>query len=301
MNLPRSNSLLVLLFCLLSACASSDPKAAEGEPFTPPPEPKQESIGFYLSQLDNAIAGWNQAKLRSRDEVDERKVRALERTIQYKTRLRFGELIAQLEAGPPRNRAICAVALGFSGLVEALSPMLSALEDPDPAVVSNALLGLGLLAQPETPLAQICFHLSRNPDAFTRNNAAFAMQRILIAGGDDDCARASAREALLDTESAVRSKAALILYLVGDTDSITALGDLLYDKEPVVIAAAATALAGLGKDEAYTGAAARLMVAALEKVHPTQRLRILFELKRLRGADLGEDAAPWRDWAYRLP
>jgi len=301
MKLPRAIPALVLLSCLLTGCASNDSLLGEAEPFTPAPEPEKDSIGYYLAQLDNAISGWNKAKLQARDEEGERKVRALERSIQYKTRLRFGELIEQLESGAPDNRAICAVALGFSGLEEALSPMLSALEDSSPNVVSNALLGLGLLSLPQTPLAQLCYHLSRNEDPYTRNNAAFAIQRILIAGGDDACTTGSAREALLDRESAVRSKAALILYLVGDAESITALGDLLYDDEPVVIAAAATALAGLGKDETHTGAAARLMVASLEKVHPTNRLRILHELKRLRGADLGEDSEPWRDWAYRLP
>ena len=104
------------------------------------------------------------------------------------------------------------------------------------------------------------------------------------------------REALLDPESAVRSKAALILYLVKDTESITSLGDLLYDDEIVVAAASATALAGLGADESYTGATARLMVASLEKVRPSHRVRILHELKRLHGSDLGEDSKPWRDW-----
>ncbi len=301
MNSMRPHSLWILLFCLLSACASNDPLSDKSEPYTPPPAPDKDSIGYYLSQLDNAISGWNQAKLAVRDEEDERKVRAFERAIQRLSRQRFGELVAQLESGPPANRAVCAVALGFSDLDESLSPLLSALEDPSANVVSNALLGLGLLRRPETPLAQICYQFSRNPDAFTRNNAAFALQRILIAGGDDPCVQTSAREALLDPESAVRSKAALILYLVKDTESITSLGDLLYDDEIVVAAASATALAGLGADESYTGATARLMVASLEKVRPSHRVRILHELKRLHGSDLGEDSKPWRDWAYRLP
>ena len=41
-----------------------------------------------------------------RDEEDERKVRAFERAIQRLSRQRFGDLVAQLESGPPANRAV---------------------------------------------------------------------------------------------------------------------------------------------------------------------------------------------------
>ena len=291
----------LLLFALLPACASNRAELANAEPYTPPAEPDPESIGFYLAQISTSINGWNRSKLEARDEEDRRQVRTLERTIERTARLRVGDLIAELESGPPANRKIAAVALGFTGMPEALSPLLSALEDPEPLVVSNALLGLGLLQLPETPLAQICHLLRRDPDNYTRNNAAYAMQRILLSGGEDPCVVLSARDALLDSESAVRAKAALILYLVRDTDSITALGDLLYDEDGVVAAAAATSLARLGADEVYMGTVARLMVAALDRVHPTSRNFVLNELRRLHKVDLGEDSEPWRDWAYRLP
>ncbi|MFT5285632.1 MAG: HEAT repeat protein [Planctomycetota bacterium] len=293
--------LIILVLALLSACASTNSDELEGEPYSPPGEEQADSIGFYLAQISKAINGWNRTKLEARNEEDKRRVRTFERTIQRMARLRVGDLLIELESGPPANRRISAVALGFTGMEEALSPLLSALEDPDPLVVSEALLGLGLLQLPETPLAQICHLLRRDPDNYTRNNAAYAMQRILLSGGADPCTVQSARDALLDSESAVRAKAALILYLVRDTDSITALGDLLYDEEGVVAAAASTSLARLGADKIYTGSVARLMVAALDRVHPTHRNFVLNELRRLHKKDLGEESEPWRDWAYRLP
>ena len=50
---------------------------------------------------------------------------------------------------------IAAAALGFTRDPEVLSPLLDALEDPDPRLVGNALLGLTILEDPNTPTERI--------------------------------------------------------------------------------------------------------------------------------------------------
>jgi HEAT repeat protein len=232
---------------------------------------------------------------------EQRQLHLLEGQLRRDARLRLGEVIAELESGPPNNRAVAGVALGFAGVVEAQSPLLAALDDPDSKVVANALLGLGLLALPDTPLAQICYLMRRSPDPYTRNNAALALKYVLDAGGEDDCAAESAREAVLDDLPGVRASAALILALTKDAEAMPLLGDLIYDDVPLVCQAAARALARLGREPELMGDAARTLVATLDRVDARHRPIVIRELERLARETFGEDTEEWRDWAYRLP
>ncbi len=260
------------------------------------------TLGFLMTRLDDAVRAWNVLKQSGHGEEDARKLRSLESFLENQVRLHLSDMIAQLEAGPPKNRAVAAVALGFSGLEETQSPLLSALEDGSSLVVGNALLGLGILAMPDTPLSQICYSLRNDSDPAIRRNAAYALQRIVEAGGRDECAVESARTGIADGEPSIRVMAAITLGLLADGESIPRLGDLLHDEEDFVCLAAATALVRIGRDnEVNTGEAARLLVAALDRERSQRRRMIHRELARLRGANLGDSVEPWREWAYKIP
>ena len=294
----------VLLFALLAgACTSgSTSKDVEGTPYVPLEDPGEEPIGFFLAQFDKSLARWTELTLNAKNERDQRTLRALERNMSKRAVKREEELVQQVHAGPPMNRQVAAVALGFTGDAAHLTPLMNTLSDPNAAVVQKGLLGLGILGVPETPLAEISDLLVNHPDAWTRNNAAFAAQRIVAAGGGTDELIVACRDALIDEEPGVRAQAASILGMLKDPDSLAALGDILYDEVSLASAASATALSRIGRENPERkGEIARLLVDALDEVEPKRRGHLLRELSLLAGRNLGEESTLWREWAYNMP
>ena len=95
---------------------------------------------------------------------------------------------------------------------------------------------------------------------------------------------------------------ALIVGLVEDSSSLTALTDLLYDSTPLVAHAAAKGLLLVGKaDPKVKGQVARALVSALEQSRRSDRTILLRSLIELSAQNLGEDPAAWKEWAQRLP
>ncbi len=289
------------LLLLLAACGAT-PADPASEPYTFSKGPSPDSIGYFLTEFDNSLRYWNNASLTARSEKDFRVLRGLERELTYRSGQRREELVLELESGPPQNRAIAAVALGFTGEELVLSPLLAALSDEDETVLQNALMGIGLLASPDTPVAPVAYQLRTHSDPRTRNNAAYALHRLAGTGVRNEELLSAARAALADEEPGVRAQAASLLGLLVDTLSAQALGDLLYDEKPLVSAAAASALAHLGKQAPETkGECARLLVAAFERGDGPLRRRVRSELVSLNQDDLGDEVDRWREWAYRLP
>ncbi len=298
--------LLPLCFVLVLSCGckSTDSTARDGvgTPYVPPAPLPDDSIGYFLAQIDKSLQHWSELKLGSRGPRQDLTLQALEESLRRRSVERQDELVRELEAGPPTNREIAAVALGFTGDPAVLSPLLAALLDPDPGVAQKAVLGLGILALPETPLSEIAGLLSRDPDAWTRNNAAFALHRIVSAGGRLEGLELTLEEALLDSEPGVRAQAASTLGLLGTPDAIQSLGALLTDSTSLVAAAAASSVVSIGRlHPEKKGEAARVLADALDRVSSSQRTLLVRELSRLSGKDLGPDTAPWREWAYRMP
>jgi HEAT repeat protein len=289
---------------LLAGCASTETSAenAAAEPFVPLPDEEPATIGYLLTQLDKSFKRWSDLKLTAADPKEQHALDALERNLQKRTRERQDELIVELESGPPTNREIAAVALGFTRDPAALSPLLSALSDRDPSLVQKALLGIGILGLPETPLSQVTYLLLHDPDPWTRNNAAFAVQRISAAGAREPGLAESVRLALGDEEPGVRAQCASTLGILEDREAVKPLGHLLHDDVNLVAAAAVTALAHLGRFQLECkGPSARLLADALDQVEAGRREQIHRGLVLLSDQDLGRDSTAWREWAYRLP
>ena len=105
-----------------------------------------------------------------------------------------------------------------------------------------------------------------------------------------------------DSETIVRALSAQILALVGDTDSIDALGSLLYDEIPLVSRAAAKALAYLGdKHERSKSKATRALFRALADGERELQLRVLPPLTRLSDRNYELDIEEWERWVKTLP
>lgn len=293
------------LLCLLPAvlgCSSTEKADVAAEPYygALTSEREEETLGYYMAELDARLRAWSRYKLTARDDRDRRTRSLLESELAEKTNERFDELLVELSSGPPPNRTVAAMALGFSKNAEALGALVSALSDRNDDVVANALIGLGLLASPQTPLAQVCFLLGSHSDGYTRTNAAYCLQRITEAGGRDDCVAEECRFALADTEPGVRAQCAAILGRLADRSDADGLVELLEDEEPLVVAAAATALTEIAlRFPESKGAIARTLVDSVERIDRTLRGTVFRQLQRLSDEELGGDLAAWRDWAYR--
>lgn len=294
---------LVPLGALAAGCASSGAAAPETRPYVPLPDPEPDSIGFFLTEFDASVRAWTNLELSGNSSREQRTRRGLEKEMRQRARRRQEELLGELRSGPPANRAVAAVALGFTGDPAVVGPLYEALSDPSDDVVHNALLGLGRLGNPDTPTTEVCYLLRNDPDAWIRNNAAFALQAIVAAGAPPtDLALRSAREALSDKEPGVRAQCASVLGLARDVEAVDDLGDLLYDETPLVAAAAITALGSIGRYRPEAkGRCARFLAQALARVGPKQREFLVSELARMSEVHFGDDPEPWLEWAARLP
>ncbi len=294
-------ALLALPGCR-AAQAAPDLEQARSKPYVPLPDPEPETIGYFLALFDKDLEQWSERKLTAVSAQERRTVDALERNLEKRAQDRREEILAAFESGPPINRRIAAAALGFTHDASMLSPLLSGLSDSDAEVVQKSLLGLGILALPETPLAEIRFHMLQHPDPWTRNNAAFALLRIADAGGSSPDLAEGCRQGLLDSEPGVRAQCASALGILVDGESVDELASLLYDDFNLVALAAAAALARIGRlQPEHKGAVARHLVDSLDRVRADRRQHVLNALVWMSDRNLGEDTGPWREWAYRLP
>jgi len=288
--------------CLSSGDQRDGSKRGEPEPYVPLPPEGPESIGYFLAGFDRSIVQWTELQLGSAGARDRNTLRTLEANMQKRARERRDELLAELEGGVPANRRIAAAALGFTHDPSVLGPLLASLSDPDPVLAQKTLLALGVLAQPETPLGGILERLRSDRDAWTRNNAAFALLAIARAGSRAPELAVGCRAALSDTEAGVRAQCASALGLLGDVESVKRLSDLLLDEANLVALASATSLASIGRQHPeQKGAAGRALAGALDSVRPDRQKHILGALKWLSGTNLGEDSGPWLTWAHKLP
>jgi len=284
-------------------------------------------IGAFLGEVGKRVQGWTRARLDGNDE----QLRLLGEVLEFECVRRQDEIIQQLESGAPRNRALAAVALGFArrqtrlnndfSEVEvdrgalSLGPLLAAIGDPDPKVAANALMGLGVLARPDTPLAPITIPMIDSVDAAVRSNAAFALTAIVKASidrersgdapleiGPVELAREACIRALGDSDLGVRTQSAAVLGLIGGKEAIPFLGDRLDDEVALVGQAASMALVRLGRDNPeLKGRVARLLADRLDLVRPSRRDTVLYGLVLLAGRQMGDSAEIWQDWARRLP
>jgi len=297
-------SLAQLACAALALCAACASTPTEDKTDTPNPiqEQEQDPIGKFLADFDKSVTQWSSLTLTASTSTEYREARVLESVLVDRTTRRRDELIKELESGPPINRIRAAAALGFTRSVEAQSPLLAALSDSNPDVVHNALLGLAVLGRGDTPLDEICNLLERSVDAQTRSQAAWAMRSIVGAGGSGDRVVGVARRALVDTEPFVRVQCALTLGLLGDKESVPALGDVLYDQGQLVSRAAGEALVLIAKkDVSQKGPVGRKLVEALTKGDGRLQKRAKEDLVQISDVNYGDDLKLWTEWAKRLP
>jgi HEAT repeat protein len=304
--MPRTFPALAALLALACSCSSSaskEPdKPQEPDKFTPIQVPDPDPLGKFLADLDLRVRAWTNLTLRATDQKQHRQARDLAAQLQLMTSKRLDELIAALESGPPRNRQRAAAAMGFSGEERALGPLVAALEDSDLDVVHNSLLGLAVLALPQTPTAPIAVLMTDHADAAIRSNAAYALRVVVEAGADPVPLLPAVRMGLVDQEPGVRLQAALLAGLAVDGESVQRLIDLLQDDEALVQLAALEALVLIGQGSGPDkGEVARALVAAWVDAKDPMRERLREGMARIAVKDYGQDEGQWVEWSRKLP
>ncbi len=277
------------------------------EPYDPNITKDRRLAGDILADIDKSMRIWVNITLTGNPAKDGSTLNIVEADLRRKVRSKLLVLVEQLETGPPINRQIAAAALGFSSDPETLGPLLAALDDDSPDVVANALLGLSILADPETPRILVAAELEDVRQPFNvRSQAARALRAVGLYDleeADRAAVIRAARAALGDANEGLRPNGAMILAEVVDTDSVPELARALMDPTPLVARAASRALARIGSvDRKYEGQAARALTAALDVVdEDSVRPSILRDLQALAGKNYGDDVEEWVRYAQKLP
>lgn len=303
----RPRRYLALSLALLTlpglACRATPEGPAPGkpEPYVPLPDEGPQTIGYFLTLFDRSLYQWSELKIASSTARDANALLALEANMQERSRKRRDELIEVLESGATANRRVAAAALGFTHDPSVLGPLLAVLSDPDQEIVQKALLAIGVLAEPETPLAGIRLQLG-GPDDWTRNNAAFALLCLARAGNHSGELAEICRGALTDSEPGVRAQCASALGALADPLAIEALAQLLHDEANLVALASAASLASIGRAHVeQKGLVGRVLAQSIDRVPAPRQPHVLGALRWLADFDLGKDSGPWLSWAMKLP
>ncbi len=126
-------SLLLLGAIGATSCASTSQsaEASDGAPKRPigpivEATNTPDAIGTLLAKLDASIRAWTTLAMTARSADERRKASLLEQNLMYLTHNRVGELIEQLETGPPYNQIVAAAATTTSGQSERLVEISSA-------------------------------------------------------------------------------------------------------------------------------------------------------------------------------
>lgn len=260
------------------------------------------SLGKYMADLDALIRAWMDKTWTAASREDRQKQDQLELHLETQAKRGKEELLTQLETGPVKNRIIAATALGFTRDPAVLSPLVAALDDPDLDVEQNALIGLSLLLDPDTPLEPILVRLRSGTEPALRASAAYCLRCLVETGARAEGTEGAARAGLVDPDPIVRSQCALVLAVLLDGEALENLGFLLSDDVELVAAAAARAIAYLGKEvPELKGKAARALTDPLEKADERRRSVLLRNLVAMAEKSYGDDLEAWSDWSHRLP
>jgi len=303
----------------LCACASADKKKATDEAglatttqpadptaFNPEIAKDRRRVGLLLAELDQKLRTWQGLVISGDRAKDAHKLAVVEKSIAYDAAKHEQDLVDQLLGGPPNNRRIAAAAIGFARSPATLGPLLAALQDSDIEVVTNALLSLGTLRDPATPLASIASLMAEHTDAKVRVNAGRALRTLLPVVNDQSefgAVRSAAQLALGDPEAPARTNALLLLAELRDTESLDRIALAIDDGVPMVAQAASRSVAFIGSHEPeHKGRAGRVLAAAFVRgANRNIRVTLLQDLQTLSGKNFGNDSDAWLEWANRLP
>jgi hypothetical protein len=259
---------------------------------------QEESILFQ--NLSNLLSAWLDSSLTKNSPKHVRIYTNLGDILTRHVYVNFESVLDQLHNGPPPNKVIAAAALGFSRIPEnerftqvyprAREALVGVLESGNDDIVKNALLGLYILGDPETPLDKILDMMVQHHEPDVRANAALAVQSIATME-KADLILPYLLPGLKDDEPKVRNHCILIAIKLKDRSSTAALIELLEDQYALIQAAAATALG-----EMEDVSLCPYLIPMLQSRAPIVRECALKSLRKLSGEDYAFEVDEWNDW-----
>jgi len=299
--MPRPALLILALTgALLPGCSSTPEKAPDKlaglkfEPYQPEAPRKTLTTGELILACEQHLRVWNAAMNQQRSEKNAEGIRFTERALAILVHRERARLENQAISGPPRNRGVASAALAFSGDSKVLPLILNNLKDDDKNVRANALLGLGVLADPDTPLTPIYDAVSEPDvtDAVVANGAFAALELARILREDPSGNLSSILGPMLtNSRAAIRAQAATGLGLIRASHLLPKLNDLvLSDADPSVRTAAAFSLGEIGAP-----GSADPLIRALEDKDKVTAGTARGALAKIFGTDHGPDPESWRE------
>ncbi len=292
---------------VLTACAGA-PQPAEPDPkleedFRKQREAaaaaeKRETYELALIQIDQVLDKFVQALAESGISRADLQAEGLARFLRENSKKWYDQLLdSAIDASIPRNQAIAVAVLGFTGQQEVRDPLLNALRSPEPAVVTNAAFGLGMLMDPRTPVAPLAEVVEDSKQPIeARISASNALMRI--------------QEVHFEPQKIYPVWARVLTPAIGDVDGLTVVHALrglgmsrdpqyaptvqryLTHPAPLVRAAAAVALGRLAAADSWQQL---LPLLGPAEMNPNVRLAARKALEALAGGESrGYDVAAWR-------
>ncbi|MDF1838012.1 MAG: HEAT repeat domain-containing protein [Planctomycetota bacterium] len=318
LRLVLATSLPILVACSSTPKDDAPSGSKLGKPSVSLGAEGETDASDLFIRLDLAQRYWSNLQITAKDNTEKHRASKIEEDIRFRATRHQADLIQALETGPPSQRQIAAFALGFSEIrqlpsdardkkrshrIDPVGPLTAALQDPVPQVVANAAYALGLKATSSVPTSQLIQLLASSPDTQVRNNASWALLRIVTSGARPEGLAPVVRRALSDSEHGVRSHSAQMIALLMDFDSIDDLAQVLRDEKNLPAAAASRCLTFMGhRSKEHLGRCARALATALPEVRPAVRTWVLADLVALADRNYGDDADDeWLRWANDIP
>ena len=143
---------------------------------------RNKDFDVVLIRIDKALSDYASNVSKSENIKAQRRATSLKKYLEVQSEHFERQLLEALGSDDLRLRSISAAALGFSNDQGVVEPLVNALEDRESLVRSNACLGIGQLASPNTPiggLARIAKDDKRSIEE--RRAATWALFRIQTA------------------------------------------------------------------------------------------------------------------------
>ena len=293
--MPVSNYWLAVLFSFsffLGGCASdreNHPKQNEKPALdeSQVDHDQAEDPEVLFRRLDDTMSRWSEARERG----DHGWIHALERELRELAISNMTILTRWLQGEDGGRRVVAAMALGFSRDSRVLSPLMIAIHDDDSYVRSNALIGIGLVHDPDTPVDPILEALS-DKDPAVRLAAAYCLGEIVPPKSDGGALVPLMKVLRTEVEDSVKNHAVVSLGHLGNHMAVpTIISSTLFSENPDLRLNSVVALGKIKDRRAVIP-----LVKLLDDQNRSVRQIAEEALAAITGEDFGSNRKAWDRW-----
>ncbi|MCH2113107.1 MAG: HEAT repeat domain-containing protein [Planctomycetes bacterium] len=285
----------ITTFALIGCAAPENRAQPDGlisVAYEPPAGRQPLEVGQLMVECERHLRTWQLAMSAPRTQENRDSIAFLERAIATLVHREQSSLEVQAVSGPPRNRGIACAALGFSGDPAVVPLLANNVTSEDEFVAENALLGLGRMGDPSTPLTplyEVVMNTATSP-AVMRNAAYASMSLASTLQVDPDGVLSSILIPIMDhQDERTRAQAIIGLGFIRCAHVLPKLNlRLLEDESIQVRKAAAWALGEIG-----ARSSSAVLMRALEDDDPIVGGTARGSLTKIHGNDFGPKPDNW--------